>query len=98
MVSERYFWQKVVLCACFIGWTLYAYIDKVNQVTEARIRLPYLQKECKKLQEENRRRAFVIKQFEDPKQLLLLAKQPEFGHLRAPSTAEILIVQQQEQQ
>jgi len=54
--------------------------------------LPAVEKEIHLINEENRRLAFELEQFENPAHLIELAHHPEFGHLKHPLLKEILTV------
>lgn len=75
---------QVFLCILIAGFTVYAYIDKHNELTELRLAIPALAKEVKQIQEENIRLMYDINQFESPIHLMQLARKPEFGHLKYP--------------
>jgi hypothetical protein len=63
-----------------------------NELTHLKIRLPDVEKEIKLIQEENRRLAYEIDQFENPSHLIEIAHRPEFAHLKHPLLKEILTV------
>ncbi len=81
---------RVLICIFAIGWTLYAYIDKQNELVELRLALPSLQKEVKGIQEENARLQFQIDRFENPIHLMELSRRPEFTHLKYPYTSSVI--------
>jgi hypothetical protein len=83
---------RLGVCLGLFGICLYSYLDKQNQVTHLKIRLPELEKEIKLIEEENRRLAYQIDQFENPTHLIELAHHPEYAHLKHPLLREILTV------
>lgn len=83
---------RVFLCILIAGFTIYAYIDKHNELTELRLAIPALAKEVKQIQEENIRLMYDINQFESPIHLMQLARKPEFGHLKYPYFEDEIIL------
>lgn len=74
------------LCVCIVaaGLTLFAYIEKQNELTELRLAIPVLAKKVKNLQNEKIRLTYEIEQFESPIHLMELMHKPEFSHLKYP--------------
>lgn len=83
---------RLGVCLAAFGFCLYSYLDMQNQVTHLKICLPEVEREIKLIQEENRRLAYQIDQFENPAHLIELAHYPEYAHLRHPLLKEILTV------
>jgi hypothetical protein len=83
---------RVLVCIFFFGFALYSYVDKQNELTELKLRLPRIAKEIKAIRQENMRLAFEIESFENPEHLMELAK--EFGHLKHPCLNEIVMVKE----
>lgn len=83
---------RLGLCLSVSGVFLYSYLDKQNELTQLKIRLPEVEREIKLIQEENRRLAYEIDQFENPSHLIEIAHYPEYGHLKHPLLKEILTV------
>jgi len=75
---------RVFICIAAAGLTLYAYVEKQNELTELRLAIPMLSKEVKIIQEENTRLNYEIEQFESPVLLMERMRQPEFSHLKFP--------------
>lgn len=88
------FFIKSTICILFLGLCLYSYLDLQNGLTELRIRIPHLASEVRKVEEENTHLIFEIEAFESPENLLRLAQQPEFAHLRFPIRSDVLTLQQ----
>lgn len=80
----------IALCLMFFGLCLYSYLDLQNAVTAKRIEIPQLSNSLKKIQEENVRLQFAIEAFESPDNLLKLAREKNFSHLKFPLVKEIL--------
>jgi hypothetical protein len=76
--------MRLFACIFTVGITLYAYIDKQNELTELRLAIPALAKNLRNIQEENVRLKYEIERFESPIHLMELARKPEFGHLKYP--------------
>jgi len=74
------------------GASLYLYILELNSLTELRLTIPALEKEVKRLEEDNIRLRYAINQFENPVHLMELARKPEFSHLHYPYENQILIL------
>lgn len=72
--------------------TLYLYIDQQNQLTVMRREIPILQRQVKKIREENRRLQYEKDRFESPLHLMELARRPEYSHLRYPYLNEVIIL------
>lgn len=82
---------RLLICILCAGMTLYAYIDKQNDLTELRIAIPALDKQVKQLHIENHRLQFEIERLLSPESLLKIADQPEYSHLRYPTSEEVVI-------
>ena len=84
---------RVLFCVFIGGVTLYAYVEKQNQLTRMRLKIPPLEKKVKQLREGNRRLRYEIEQFENPVHLIELLNKPEFGHLKHPNLEEITVIE-----
>lgn len=85
---------KVLTCLVAAGMTLYAIVEKQNALTGLRVAIPALNTEVKAILEENVRLEYELDCFENPVHLLELARKPEFGHLKYPSTDEVIVLPQ----
>ncbi len=83
---------RFFICGLALIFTTYAYIDKQNQLTEIRRIIPKLEKEVRKITEENRTLQYEIEKFENPLQLMELSQKPEFSHLRFPMNNEVIVI------
>lgn len=83
---------RLLFCVCIAGLTLYGYIEKLNQLTSLRLRIPVLNRELKAILEENKQLQFEIDQFENPSHLMELARKPEFSHLKSPYLKDIVVL------
>jgi hypothetical protein len=83
---------RLLICISFAGLILYKYIDKLNELTELRLSIPILAREVKEIRENNLELQYAIDRFESPLHLMELARKPEFGHLKYPSTSEVLLL------
>lgn len=79
LLSMRFF-----ICIFAAGMTLFAYIEKQNELTELRLAIPALAKNVKSLQEVNIHLKYEIESFESPIHLMELMRKPEFSHLKYP--------------
>ena len=75
---------RCLLCIIAAGVTLFAYIEKQNELTELRLAIPQLAKEVALLREDNVRLKYEIERFESPLHLMELMRSPEFSHLKFP--------------
>ncbi len=86
------FLVRLFICLLIVSITLYAYINKVNALTELRIRVPELSKKMKLIEEENERLRYEKGTFENPLNLMELARKPAWSHLKHPYIPEIITV------
>lgn len=84
--------SRVFICIAVAGLTLFAYIDKQNELTGLRLLIPALTKEVKGIQEENIRLKYEIERFESPIHLMEMMRKPEFSHLKYPYLSEELFL------
>lgn len=85
---------KLLVCIIAAGMTLYTIVERQNALTGLRVAVPVLSAEVKSILEENVRLEYELDCFENPVHLLELARKPEFGHLKYPSTNEVIILPQ----
>lgn len=83
---------RLLICILSAGLIVYKYIDHLNELTELQLSLPLLAKEIKEINEKNLELQYQIEQFENPLNLMELARKPEFGHLKQPVFNEIVIL------
>jgi len=83
---------KLFICIFAAAFTIYAYIEKQNELTGLRIAIPTLAKELRQINEENIRLKYEIDQFESPIHLIELSRKPEFGHLKYPHVDDVIIL------
>jgi hypothetical protein len=83
-------------CICIFAFSffLYLYTDQQNSLTRLRFRVPAIANEIKLIREDNMRLQYAIDRFESPQNLLDLARQSEFSHLKQPLVKEILNCQE----
>jgi hypothetical protein len=80
------------VCVGIFGCCLFSYLEKQNDLTHVKIRLPELEREIASVREEIRRMRYEIDQYENPAHLIELSHRPEFSHLKHPLLKEILTV------
>ncbi len=85
---------RIVTCIVFLGVCVYSYLDLQNEITELRIRIPYLSSEVRRIEEENTHLLYQIERFESPENLMNLAKQSEFAYLKYPTNQEVVTLVQ----
>lgn len=83
---------RILICILAAGITLYAHIEKNNELVELRLAIPFLNREVKAAQEENIRLQYEIEGFESPVHLLELSRKPEFSHLKFPRLNEVTLI------
>jgi hypothetical protein len=87
--------SQIFLCIAAAGWGLYAYIDKLNDLTQLRLTIPVLMREVKSIHEENARLQYEIERFESPIHLMELTRLPEYSHLKYPHMGEVVLLPSQ---
>lgn len=88
----KFSFLRIVFCILAAGITLYAHIEKNNELVELRLTLPLLSREVKAAQEENIRLKYEIEGFESPVHLMELSRKPEFSHLKFPRLNEVTLI------
>lgn len=86
------FLVRLFICIFIFSIYLYKYVDKQNQLTTLRLKIPPLSQEVRTLQEVNTKLQFEMNQFESPSHLMELLEKPEFGHLKYPSNDQIILI------
>jgi len=84
---------RLFICVFILGISLYSYINQHNHLTELRIQVPLLTKKLKSLEDENTRLMFEIEKFENPLNLMDLARKPQYGYLKHPYVSDIIHLQ-----
>lgn len=90
--QQLFFVLRLFVCILAAGFTLFAYIEKQNELTEMRLAIPVLTKEVKNLQEENIQLTYEIEHFESPIHLMELMRKPEFSHLKYPLLPDVVFL------
>jgi thermostable 8-oxoguanine DNA glycosylase len=89
---------KLALCILTAAFSIYLYIDALNEVTQARLAIPPVQKELQELLEKNNRLQYEIDRFESPLHLMEMARKPEWGHLKMPYFQDVILVEKQHEE
>lgn len=97
MVRRKGLVIQLGLCLMTLAACLFSYLEKQNEITELRLYVPKLVKEIKMLQEKNIRLNYQIQIFESPENLMKLAANAKFSHLKYPLSKEILVLEQPSQ-
>lgn len=92
--GKRIIWMFFALIVA--GGSLLGYLEKQNELTQLRLRIPKLVLETKLIEEENVRLRYQMQEFERPEHLLQLANDPSFSHLKNPLKGELLVLQELE--
>lgn len=88
--------QKLLICIACASFTLYAYIDKQNNMTELRLAIPALSKEVKAIHEQNTSLRYEVERFESPIHLMELKRKPEYSHLKFPYLSDVITIKHEE--
>ena len=86
--------MRFLFCLLLSSTLLYLHIDRQNDLTQLRMRIPQLAREVRTLQEENTRLLYELDRFEHPTHLMHLAAGSEFAHLRHPLVETIVTLPQ----
>jgi cell division protein FtsL len=87
---------RLISCILFLVFFLYAYISKQNTITRLRLEIPQIAKKVESVKAENTRLQFEIDQFENPLNLMEIARRPEYRHLKHPLLNEIVTIEIEE--
>ncbi len=85
--------SRICLCVLALATTLYAYVDKRNDLIGLRLQIPLLEKEARAIHEENKRLEYEVDRFESPIHLMELSRKPEFSHLKYPLIQDVIILE-----
>jgi hypothetical protein len=83
---------RIFFCIFSLGFFLYLFVEKQNDVTRLQMEIPPLERAVRRLREENNRLRYEVERFESPMSLIELARKPEFGGLRHPYEHEIIVL------
>lgn len=84
---------RLLICILAIGGFLYTYIDKQNDLTELKIKVPELAAELRTLEEDNAQLSLEIERLENPTRLIALLKEKEYSHLHYPYLNEVMVIE-----
>ena len=84
---------RTILSIGFCSFLLFAHMQKQNQLTELRLKVPIIAKKVQKLKEELTRLTFEKEQYENPLRLMELSRKPEFGYLKQPKLSDVVTLQ-----
>lgn len=90
---KRKWLLKLTVCIAACAYAGYGQIEEQNQVTAMRMQIPRLQQEITAIEEEIERLRFDLDTFENPSNLMMMAKHSEFSHLRFPYHEDVLVLQ-----
>jgi hypothetical protein len=82
--------SKLLIGLLTMGLFLYSFVEKNNELTQLRFRIPKLMQEIKLIEEKNSHLRFQIEQFTSPQNLMLLAQDPTYSHLKFPPFSEVV--------
>lgn len=84
---------RLLICILAIGGFLYTYIDKQNDLTELKIKVPELAAKLRTLEEDNAQLSLEIERLENPTRLIALLKEKEYSHLHYPYLNEVMVIE-----
>lgn len=87
---NRFVLIRISICILFAGALLYLYLDRQNEITSLRLRLPHLERSVHEVNQEITRLRFEVDRMQDPAELLELSRQPQYRHLRHPRADDII--------
>ncbi|MGR3972982.1 MAG: hypothetical protein QRY72_00135 [Candidatus Rhabdochlamydia sp.] len=85
---------QLVIGALLTTSAAYTYLQKQNECTAIKMKLPLIAKEVRKIHEHNHELHYQVSCFENPEHLIYLAKEPQYAHLKFPFTHHITQVQE----
>ena len=89
---NKYLFFRIAACIFAFSLCLYFYVDKQNELTSFKIRVPKVTKEIEVTKEESQQLQYEIDRFESPLSLMEFTKLPEFSHLKHPFLRDVLKV------
>lgn len=84
---------QISFCLCGVATCLVTYLDRQNELTKLRLRVPKLVKEIQLIEEENTHLKYQVQKFESPEHLMNLAHDAQYSHLKQPLSQEVLVVE-----
>jgi hypothetical protein len=85
---------QIFTCLIAISACWFSYLEKQNELTELRLYAPRLVQEIKGIREKNTQLKYQIQQLESPENLMKLACDAKFHHLKHPFEKDILVLQE----
>jgi hypothetical protein len=83
---------KIIASITLASATIYMHIQKQNQLTSLRMKIPLLIKELKEIQEENRLLRYAIAADTNPGRLQQVLRTPDYSHLKYARENQLLIL------
>lgn len=81
-------------CVLIFSAFLFKYVDKLNYLTKLKLQLPKIEREIKDLFEKNTKLRYEIDKFENPNNLMELARKEQFSHLKHPLVKDVLKIKE----
>lgn len=85
---------QIFTCLIAVSTCWFSYLEKQNELTELRLYAPRLVQEIKGIREKNTQLKYQIQQLESPENLMKLACDAKFQHLKHPFGKDILVLQE----
>lgn len=83
---------KITICLFVFALCLFSYIEKQNELTSLKIKLPQVAMEIEDLQERIKKMKYEVDSFENPNYLMDLVRKPQFSHLKHPFVEDVLML------
>ncbi len=93
-MKREWIW-RFGFCLTLVSYCLYSYVEKQNEVTQLKIRIPEVERETLAIRQEIQRLQVEINQRESPAHLLDIAHRPEYRHLKHPLMREVFSIPQE---
>lgn len=85
---------QIFTCLIAVSACWFSYLEKQNELTGLRLYAPKLVQEIKGIREKNTQLKYQIQQLESPENLMKLAHDTRFNHLKHPFGKDVLVLQE----
>ena len=82
---------QIAICIAVFGICLFRYLDRNNEITERKLRLPELDEQILLVEERAQALQYEVDRLESPLRLMELLRLPEYAHLRHPTEDEVCV-------
>lgn len=85
---------RITIIIAIFSFCLYSYIDKQMELASLKMKTFEISKVLNRISSENERLTYEVEKFENPSNLMELARRPEFSHLKHPFVKDVLSVKE----